>query len=261
MSPGVRPVGADLDTIVRSLDAVVVALRRTAVVVALYGLYAWARDLHGDSTVAALQTAQQHARQIARLQAALPLPDERSLQAAVLPAQWLVRLLGAFYGTAHFAVTATVLAVLLVRRPERLARDGSVLATVTFVAVGIFALYPVAPPRLMPAGEAMTDTLETVGSVWSYDHGVLERIADPYAAMPSLHVAWATWVALVVWRLAGTTRRPWLWRTLGTAHVCITLVAVVVTGAHWYLDVVAGAILVLAVSAACNALQRRRRQP
>lgn len=251
VSHGVVPHGVVSHAVVaeRSLRRVQAALLQTFVIVALYELYAYARDRHGRATEGALGLAQSHGRAIADLQAWLRLPDERTVQAAVLPQEWLVRLLGGFYGTAHFVVTLGVLGALLVRRPHRLAREGAVLAVATFVALGIFALYPVAPPRLMPPPLATVDTLATVGGVWSYDHGVLERISDPYAAMPSLHVAWATWVALVAWRLAGTTGRPALWRILGSAHLAVTLVAVIVTGVHWYLDAAAGAALVLAVAA------------
>lgn len=245
----------------RSLRQVQSALVRTSVIVLLYELYAYARDRHGDATAQALGLAQRHGRAVADLQTWLHLPDERAVQAAVLPHEWFVRLMGGFYGTAHFAVTLGVLGALLVRRPHRVVREGAVLAVATFLALGVFALYPVAPPRLMPAALATVDTLQTVGGVWSYDHGVLEHISDPYAAMPSLHVGWATWVALVAWRLAGTTRRPALWRALGTAHLALTLVAVVVTGVHWYLDAVAGAALVLAVGAAQQRLSGRRRHP
>ena len=64
-------------------------------------------------------------------------------------------------------------------------------------------LYPVAPPRLAGPDTGTVDTLATVGGVWSYDHGVLERISDPYAALPSLHPAWATWCGLLLWRGRG----------------------------------------------------------
>lgn len=235
-----------------SLRRVLSALVRTAVIVGLYELYAWARDRHGAATAGALEVAQRHAGDVARLQSALHLPDERGVQEAVLPHEWFIRLMGGFYGTAHFVVTLGVLTVLLLRRPQRLVREGSVLAVATFVAVGVFALYPVAPPRLMPPPLRTVDTLETVGGVWSYDHGVLEHISDPYAAMPSLHLGWATWCAVVAWR-TGRTR----WRVLGAAHVVATAVVVVVTGTHFYLDAVAGTLLVLAVAGAQSALLSR----
>src|SRR2546423_5063140 len=63
-----------------------------------------------------------------------------------------------------------------------------------------------------------------------------------YAAMPSLHVGWATWSSLALLPLA---RRWWL-KVLLLVYPLVTLFAVVVTGNHWILDGVGGWI-VLAV--------------
>ena len=233
------------------------ALLRTVVVVVVYQVYAWARDRHGAATAGELELARHHARQIERVQDWLHLMPERTLQAAVLPHEWVLRVLGGFYGTAHFAVTLGVLLLVMGRWPGRLVREAAVLMVSTFIAVGVFGLYAVAPPRLMPPGSATVDTLETIGGVWSYDHGVLEHISDPFAAMPSLHLAWATWCALIAWRLSERSRRRVLWRVVGTAYPCLTLTAVVLTGTHWYLDAVAGTALVLAVAGAQVGLERR----
>jgi hypothetical protein len=249
-APGHRVPGSHA---AHASHSVVVALLRAVVVVAVYWVYDWARDTHGSATTGALSAAQLHAGRIEQLQSALRLPPERDVQAAVLPAEWFVRGCGAFYGTAHFAVTLGVLLLVLVRRPHRFVREGVVLAVATFAAVGVFALYPVAPPRLMPAGQATVDTLATVGGVWSYDHSVLERITDPFAAMPSLHLGWATWCAVVVWRGTRTRRH---WRVVAVVYPLLTLVAVLVTGNHWYLDAVCGTLLVLLVAAGQVRLER-----
>jgi hypothetical protein len=223
---------------------------RVAAVVGLDALYAYARNSHGLASTAAWQTAQAHADVLVGLQDALHLPSERELQQLVLGSELLVRVSGGYYGSAHFLVTAGVLALLVLRGGERLTRLGTTLALSTFVAVCVFVLYPVAPPRLMPPGTATVDTLATVGGVWSYDHGVLERISDPFAAMPSLHLAWATWCGLALWALARTARRPRAWQVAAVAHPVLTLVSVLVTGNHWYVDAVAGVLLVLVVARA-----------
>jgi membrane-associated phospholipid phosphatase len=55
--------------------------------------------------------------------------------------------------------------------------------------------------------------------------------------MPSLHIAWAVWCAVAIWRL---TPRRWL-RALGLLHVSVTAFVVLSTGNHLLLDVLAGA--------------------
>ncbi len=213
---------------------------RLVAVVLLYELYAWTRNRHGVASADAYAVAARHAAHLVRVEDALRLPSEAVLQSAVLGQSWLIRLFGAYYGTAHFAVTLAVLGWCLTRRSRLADRQNAVLLLATAVGVAVFATYPVAPPRLVPGGTV--DTLAVVGGLWSYDHGVLERISDPFAALPSLHLAWATWCALALRHLGG--RR---WGRAGAAHVLLTLVAVLVTGNHWYLDAVAGAALVLLI--------------
>lgn len=234
----------------------VLVLLRVAAAAAIYALYAWARNQHGLASMAAWQTAQRHAEGLVALQQGLLLPPERELQQLVLGSEWLVRACGAYYGSAHFLGTAGVLLLLLLRRPDLLARLGTTLGLSTFVAVAVFALYPVAPPRLMPPGQQTVDTLATVGGVWSYDHGALERISDPFAAMPSLHLAWATWCALAMWVLARDAGRPGVFRVGALVHLMLTLIVVLVTGNHWYVDAVAGVLLVLVVAALQGAAAR-----
>lgn len=221
---------------------------RLAVLVALYSLYAYARGRHGQgASPQSYQAAVQHARGIAALTSFLP--PEHLLQRPLLDHPLLVRAAGAYYGTAHFLLTAAVAGWLALRRGRLFDQLGTVLAAATFLGVAVFALYPVAPPRLMPDGLATVDTLAVYGGLVSYDHGVLERISDPLAALPSLHLAWATWVALVLW----TSRRRWV-RWLGVLHPLLTLAAVLVTGNHWYVDAAAGTALTLAVALAVRLL-------
>ena len=235
----------------------VVVVLRAAALVALYLLYAHARNAHGVASADAWETARRHADALVALQDALHLPPERDVQALVLGSEWLVRACGAFYGTAHFAVTVGVVLLLVVARSDLLVHWATVLVGSTFVAVGVFALHPVAPPRLMPDGQRTVDTLATVGGVWSYDHGVLERISDPFAALPSLHLGWATWCALVLWVVAAGTVHRRAWRAVAVAHPSLTLVAVLVTGNHWYVDAVAGVLLVLAVAGVARLVSAR----
>ena len=245
-APAARSRGATRTVLVQLLAAV-----------GLYQLYAYARNAHGAASAEAWETAVGHADDVVALQSALRLPAERDLQRLVLDQEWLVAASGAYYGSAHFLVTAGVLLVVVLRRGELLARLGTLLATVTAVSVAVFALYPVAPPRLVPGEERTVDTLAEVGGLWSYDHGVLERISDPFAALPSLHLGWATWCACAVWAASAGAVHRRAWRVAAVAHPVLTLAAVLVTGNHWYVDAVAGTGLVLGVAAVQRTVRRR----
>jgi O-antigen ligase len=99
-----------------------------------------------------------------------------------------------------------------------------------------------APPRMLPG---FVDTLAmTANAGWWGDDASAPRglgeLTNQLAAMPSLHVGWAVWVAWVVVRL---TKRRWL-RVLGVAYPVMTTLVVVATANHYLLDAVAGAAVV-----------------
>ena len=86
----------------------------------------------------------------------------------------------------------------------------------------------VAPPRLLP-GAGFVDSVAAAG--FGSSHGVSH--ADLYGALPSLHLAWATWVAVT--GLTLTRRR--LPRLLLAAYPILTAIVVIGTANHYVLDV------------------------
>jgi PAP2 superfamily len=230
--------------------------------VAYYAAYAQIRDWHGAATVHARTLARHHGYDVLHVEQWLGLDVEKGAQTVFLHVRPLVVAMDVFYGTAHFILTAGVFIWLLLRAAPAVYRHGrNVLAIGTAIGLVFFALYPTMPPRLMPAQDRTIDTMDAVGGLWSYNHGVLEHISDPFAAMPSLHILWASWVAYVIWqRLAAYRRARWLvW-----AYPCVTGLVIVVTGTHWVLDLLGGAVVfalgVLATRALEAAIARRRQR-
>ena len=82
------------------------------------------------------------------------------------------------------------------------------------------------------------DTLRVYGpSIYSRD--VTASAANQLAAMPSLHFAWSVLVAAgVVWVLRSR------WRIVVLLHPVITLLAIVATANHYWLDAAVGGVLV-----------------
>jgi membrane-associated phospholipid phosphatase len=113
------------------------------------------------------------------------------------------------------------------------------------LAMTIFALLPVAPPRLVPTS-GVVDTLYLY-STSNYHSGILSFVTDQYAALPSLHIGYALFLSLAVFLL--TTNR--LARVLAAVYPVIVLAAILITGNHYLLDAVAGAA-VLAVAFVAN---------
>ena len=210
-----------------------------------YGLYTAVRDTQGSAgngfTTRGSLTAFHHAQLVIRIEKDLLLFHEQSLQ-HLFHSQRFFQACDAFYGTAHFVVTAGVLIWLFRRQPGRYPYWRNVLAITTALALIGFAAFPLMPPRLLDLAGGhygFVDTLARYRGSWSFDSGTMEKLSNQYAAMPSLHFAWSSWCALVVLPAC----RSWWTRTLAVAYPLLTAFAIVVTANHYFLDAVGGAVV------------------
>jgi hypothetical protein len=140
------------------------------------------------------------------------------------------------YALCHVVITATVLGFLWWKRPrlEVAMRNG--LVALSVVALLVYWLYPVAPPRLTVGG--LTDTLVANNILGA--RNVHEGVVNLYAAMPSLHVAWALWCAAAI--VFSFRSR---WRHLAWLYPMWTTFVIVATANHYFLDAAAGAVFAL----------------
>jgi hypothetical protein len=140
---------------------------------------------------------------------------------------------GYYYGLLHFIITPLVLAWLYWRRPAAFGRLRSALVLATTAANVVFWAWPVAPPRLAVRG--MTDVLVTHDILGAaHPHGATSLV-NLYAAMPSLHVAWAAWCATAI---VITTRSRW--RHLAWLYPAATTLVVLASANHFLLDAAGG---------------------
>src|SRR5207237_1770685 len=118
-----------------------------------------------------------HARQIISAERALGIYQEHHIQYLFIHLRGdtavgqtrFIEFWNLFYGTFHFIVTAAALIFLFRRFPGRYPRWRNTLACTTALALIGFALYPLMPPRLLPAHYRFIDTLDAIGSLWSFD--------------------------------------------------------------------------------------------
>lgn len=207
--------------------------------------------------------AYDHVRQVATLRAELALSNARlllhweaagrvdvesALNSALARHHMLQLWAACYYQMAHLSATLVVLLWCYWRRPALYRGARNALLLINTVGLAAFWLFPVAPPRLVP-GAGFVDSAVV--------SGVAERTTtlspDLYAAMPSLHVAWATWVAVVLLRTTSTRTV----RAVGIAHLVLTSAVVVATANHYVLDVVAGGL----IASAALRLTIARRSP
>ncbi|MFE2629819.1 phosphatase PAP2 family protein [Streptomyces sp. NPDC059374] len=172
-----------------------------------------------------------------RLEHSLGIAVEESVNHAVNGVTWLIVGMNYYYATLHFVVTLAVLVWLYRRHPGRYAATRLVLFATTGVALVGYYLYPLAPPRLM-TNTGFIDTVLAHDTWGSMASGDLKNMSNQYAAMPSMHIGWSVWSGLTIFILA---RTPWV-RILGLLYPVATLVVIVATANHFWLDAVGGLI-------------------
>ncbi|ALV32219.1 phosphatase PAP2 family protein [Streptomyces sp. CdTB01] len=208
-------------------------VRELLLVAGLFLVYKLGRQLATGHTGEAIHNA----HRVWDLERAVRLPGEGSVQSALLHGDALVHVANTYYATVHFPATVAFLVWLYLRRPAHYVWARRVLATVTSAALVLPFVFPLAPPRML-AGTGLIDTARVYGpSVYgppSSDH-----LSNQFAAMPSLHFGWALMVAV---GLIAATRSRWRW--LWLLHPLVTLLVIVGTANHYWLDaIVATAML------------------
>jgi hypothetical protein len=179
--------------------------------------------------------AARNAERVVVLERRLGLHVEPELQAVLLPQRRLVAILNVAYVTLNVGLTVGWLMRLFHRRhPDfhRLRRS-AVLATVG--AQPVFLLFPVAPPRTL---DHFVDTIADVSGV-DLDAGLISKLYDPIAAMPSIHLTYAVVTAAGIAETSGSA----VARALAPAYPPLVALVVLSTANHYVLDAIAGAAL------------------
>lgn len=160
---------------------------------------------------------------------------ERPLNAFLAGQPFLKQIASYYYDNAHFVVTFGLLALLWWRSPSRYRPLRTTLVLTNLIAFFVFYLYPMAPPRLLP-GAAFHDIVAESEAIGNWHRGALANCADQYAAMPSLHLAWAVWSAAAAFAL---TRRKGV-RAAAVLYPFVTALDVLATANHFLIDCLAG---------------------
>jgi len=193
----------------------------------------WLYDAITNLAPLRLHAALGHAQGVLDVERALHLDPELSLDRWLAGHHTLGLVISDYYDNAHFVVTLGLLGWLWWRRADIYRPLRNSLVVVNLLAFIVFWRFPVAPPRML---SGFTDVVASTHAIGSWHTGALASHANELAAMPSLHIAWAAWCVLAVWQL---TTRAWV-RALAAAHACATGFAVLATGNHFLLDIVAG---------------------
>jgi hypothetical protein len=164
---------------------------------------------------------------------------ETSIQDWVLSHIQLAEALNYFYMYAHWTVTPVFFVWLYRRRRSVYPYVRNAFLAANGIALIVFMLYPVAPPRLIGAGEGFVDTLDELSDI-DLHGGVLSGWFNPHAAVPSMHFAYALMIGVV----SAALLRSWPLRLAALAYPGVVFVTITGTANHYVLDAMAGGLVV-----------------
>lgn len=208
-------------------------MREVALVVGAYFTYMFTRNLVFSDVSVAFDNAER----VVALEKNLGLHWEPVWQEwALNAASGLVLFFNWVYIFTFFPMVITTAIILYVvdRRRYRFFRNVVLLSFA--VALLIFMLFPLAPPRMLPG---VDDTIATFGPAF-YASRELAIYYNAFAAMPSLHFAWTLIFGFMFFRFR------WIpLKILGLLYPTVTLLAITITGNHYILDAVGGGIVMV----------------
>src|SRR4029077_7165416 len=203
--------------------------------------YSFVRNLHHGNP----QEAYDHALDIIRWQKSLGINHEQAIQAWALGSRTFIIAANYFYGSLHFIVTAGVMIYLYRRWTDDYPRWRNTLGIATGLALIGFAFFPLLPPRLLDSYSQVhhlgihygfVDTLAKDPAFWSFNSGAVNKISNQFAAMPSVHCAWALWCACA---LGPRVKHNW-GKGLAVIYPVRTLTVIVLPSSHYFLAAFGG---------------------
>jgi PAP2 superfamily len=204
--------------------------RQLALFGAAYVFYNLARWVFAGDLV----PAREHARWIVELERSTGVAVEGSVQGALDSGatSWL---LSNVYLAAQFVVVPGALIWFYRRSPHVYRGLRNTLLATWVIAVPIFALFPVAPPRLAHIG--IVDTVSQQAGVALTGRSTI--FYNQLAAVPSLHVGFAVAVGV-----AFAVALRWRWaKALALLWGPLVSLSVVATGNHYFFDIAAGLVV------------------
>jgi len=177
---------------------------------------------------------------------------EPGFQQAFISHQWLIEIANWMYFNSHFVVTISFLAWLYLFRNENFNFVRNMFIVAMVLALMGYALFPTAPPRMFP-GAGFTDTIHVFTNM-NQDSSFASVLVNPYAAVPSMHIAFSLMVAIPAMSLV---RSVWA-RAVWSGYPLLVFFVIVVTANHFWFDAAAGAAVACLAAVTAHQLARLR---
>jgi hypothetical protein len=195
-----------------------------------------------------------HARDLISLERTLHVFVEPSVQAWASGSHFVIVLASWLYVNAQGPITVGALVYLYLRHNQSFYFVRNMFMIAMGIALVAYVVFPTAPPRFLPEW-GFTDTVyDTLHVTASNKSAAMSAIFNPYAAVPSMHVAFAL---MIGWPLARLVRNPVV-AVMGVVYPFVMTFVIVVTANHFLVDALLGAMTagVSAYGATCLARTR-----
>lgn len=223
-------------------------LRQAALFFVAYNLYQVVRGVADGRHAVAIANG----LHVMHLERSLGAFFEPGFQQAFLAHQWVIEAANWMYFNSHFAITTAFLVWLYLFRNESF----NFVRNMFLVAMGLalvgYLLFPTAPPRMFP-GAGFTDTITILGHQ-NHDSSLVGLLVNPYAAVPSMHIAFSLMISVPAMNLV---RSAWA-RALWSTYPLVVFFVIVVTANHFWFDAAAGAAVACMAAVTAHQLARLR---
>jgi membrane-associated phospholipid phosphatase len=229
------------------------AMRQLALFGAAYLAYSLVRGLVEGRSSAAFQ----HAREVIQVERTLHIFIEPKVQGWVSGSRVTMDVLSWIYLNAQTSVTIAALVYLYMRRNRSFYFVRNMLVIAMAIALVGYAVFPTAPPRFLPEWGFVDTVADFTGFHIESAHGgggASSDLTNIYAAIPSMHVAFALLIAwplarLVRWRLA---------KALWVLYPLLVAFVIVATANHFIADAILGSLTAAAAAYGAYWLARAR---
>jgi membrane-associated phospholipid phosphatase len=194
-----------------------------------------------------------HGQQVINLERGAHAFFEPGLQAFFLPAHWLIDLANQMYLNAQFSIALGFLVWLYLFRNESYYFVRNMFVVSMGLALIGYTLYPTAPPRMFPH-DGFVDTITDFSGV-NHDSTLAKIFINPYAAVPSMHCAFA----LMIGATGVKVCRHWWAKSFWAAWPLLISWVVIVTGNHYWVDVGLGWLVAVSAALVAQRLLARAR--
>jgi hypothetical protein len=215
-------------------NGVLDVLRQLALFFAVYYTYRLTRGAIDTPDGAII--AFQNARTLIEIEQATGMFFEAQLQQLFTGVQPLMDFAAWLYMNAQTTISFGALVYIYIFHNERYYFVRNMVMVAMLIALVGYVAYPTAPPRFFPEW-GFSDTVSLYTGISQQDVKV-NALFNPYAAVPSMHCANAIMFGLVLRQLVKSKPARVIW----TAYPLVMVWVVVVTGNHWVLDAVLGAM-------------------